>query len=176
MRGKRVLEVKYRSFRKDYDESLTLEPWCLREFKKRWYLFAHRDGIEDVHMYALDRIISAAVGKGKFKLPKKFNAHELFSGVYGTRIYGDMRCETVLLKADAMQSKYFRTLPLHSSQEETETAEDYSVFKYFITPDYDFKQDVLSFGASVEILEPEHLRKELGEIISKMNGKYYYSL
>ena len=172
MRDKRVLEVKYRSFRKDYDESLILEPWCLREFKKRWYLFAHRDGIENVHMYALDRIISAAVGKGKFKLPRRFNAHELFSGVYGTRIYDGMKCETVILKADAMQSKYFRTLPLHSSQEEIETTEDYSVFKYFITPDYDFKQDVLSFGASVEILEPEHLRKELGEIISEMNGKY----
>ena len=172
IRDKRVLEVKYRSFRKDHDESLILEPWCLREFKKRWYLFAHHDGIEGVHMYALDRIISAAVGKGKFKLPKKFNAHEMFSGVYGTRLYKDMKCETVFLKADAMQSKYFRTLPLHCSQEEVETTGDYSVFKYFITPDYDFKQDILSFGEYVEILEPEHLRKELGEIISKMFGKY----
>lgn len=172
MKDRKVLEVKYRSFRKDRDECLMLEPWCLREFKKRWYLFAHHEGIDGLHMYALDRILSATVGSGTFVLPKDFSAHEMFSGVYGVRHYGDMKCETVLLKADSMQSRYFRTLPLHSSQEEVETTADYSVFKYYLTPDYDFKQDVLSFGTSVEIIEPAHLRKEISEIVTKLCRKY----
>ena len=172
MKDKKVLEVRYRSFRKDHEESLMLEPWCLREFKKRWYLFAHHEGIDGLHMYALDRILSANVGSETFVLPKEFRAHEMFSGVYGVRLYGDMKCETVLLKADSMQSRYFRTLPLHSSQEEVETTADYSVFKYYLTPDYDFKQDVLSFGTAVEVLRPEHLRREMGETFSVLNSKY----
>jgi len=172
MRDKRVLKVRYRSFRKDHDESLVLEPWCLKEFKKRWYLFAHHDGIDGAHMYALDRFISAVVGTGKFVLPKKFNAHEMFSGVYGVYLYDDMKRETVLLKADAMQANYFRTLPLHSSQEEVERNEEYSMFKYFLTPDYDFKQDILSFGARVEILQPEILRQEFKSIINQLHLTY----
>ena len=55
-----------------------------------------------------------------------------------------------------MQAKYFRSLPLHWSQEEVETHKGYSIFSYFLTTDYDFKQDVLSFGSEVEILEPDH--------------------
>jgi len=172
MRDKKVLEVKYRSYQKDHDDELVLEPWCLREFKKRWYLFAHHEGIETAHMYALDRFLSANVGIVKFTMPKNFNAREMFAGVYGTRLYDNMKCESVVLKADARQAKYFRSLPLHSSQKEIETTDDYAVFKYFLTPDYDFKQDVLSFGASVEIIGPDHIRKEFAEQINKINNKY----
>jgi len=172
MRDKRVLEVKYRSFRKDHDEDLLLEPWCLREFKKRWYLFAHHEGIEDVHMYALDRILSASVGTKKFVLPKEFDAHEMFSGVYGIRQYEDMKRETVLLKTTSMQARYFRTLPMHSSQEEVERTDTYSVFKYYLTPDYDFKQDILSFGPNVEVLQPLSLRDEMQRTIRTMFETY----
>ena len=71
-----------------------------------------------------------------------------------------------------MQTKYFRSLPLHRSQEEVETHEDYSVFSYFLTTDYDFKQDLLSFVKEVEVLEPQSLRKDISIIITALNSKY----
>jgi predicted DNA-binding transcriptional regulator YafY len=71
-----------------------------------------------------------------------------------------------------MQAKYFKSLPLHYSQEILEETNEYTIFQYFLTPDYDFKQDVLSFGASVEILEPEHLRNEIGEMVTELNRRY----
>lgn len=172
IRDKKVLNVVYQSYRKPGPEELVLEPWCLREFKKRWYLYANNGKNEEPHMYALDRIQSIEIGKEKFSLPKKFSAHEYFSGYYGIRTYPDLRPQLVTLETNAMQAKFFRSLPLHSSQEEIEAGEDYAVFRYFLTPDYDFKQDVLSFGTSVEILEPASLRKEMGEIISNLNKKY----
>ena len=54
----------------------------------------------------------------------------------------------------------------------SETNDKYSVFTYFITPDYDFKQDVLSFGDKVEVLEPKELREEMKEIVKKLNKIY----
>ena len=71
-----------------------------------------------------------------------------------------------------MQTKYFRSLPLHRSQEEVETHKGYSIFSYFLTTDYDFKQDVLSFGSEVEVLEPESLRKEFRNTIDQMVNAY----
>ena len=79
-----------------------------------------------------------------------------------------MKKENVLLKVMARQSMYFRSLPLHSSQKEVETHDDYSVFSYFLTTDYDLKQDILSFGDKVEVLEPKELRDEMKEMIKSL--------
>jgi hypothetical protein len=172
MRNNKVLDVIYKSYQKQEEEQLTLEPYCIREFKNRWYLYAHKAGIEGPHMYALDRMLSAEVGEKSFKMPSKFSPSDFFSGVYGVRVYPDMKPETVILKAASMQANYFRSLPLHSSQEEIECTEEYSIFEYFLTPDYDFKQDVLSFGTRVEVMEPGHLREELGEIVRDLADRY----
>ena len=62
--------------------------------------------------------------------------------------------------------------PLHTSQEEIETHEDFSVFSYFLTTDYDFMQDVLSFGKEVEVLAPKTLRREISQIINSLSNNY----
>lgn len=172
IRNETVINVTYQSYRKPAPENLVLEPYCLREFKRRWYLYAHKDGDECPHMFALDRVLDMEIGKDRFSFPKTFNAHEYFAGVYGIRIYHDMKRETVILKVSNMQARYFKSLPLHQSQEVVEETPEYTVFKYFLTPDYDFRQDVLSFGAGVEVLEPEHVRQEIGKVASDLDRKY----
>ena len=172
IRNETVINVTYQSYRKPAPENLVLEPYCLREFKRRWYLYAHKDGDECPHMFALDRVLDMEIGKDRFSFPKTFNAHEYFAGVYGIRIYHDMKRETVILKVSNMQARYFKSLPLHQSQEVVEETPEYTVFKYFLIPDYDFRQDVLSFGAGVEVLEPEHVRQEIGKVASDLDRKY----
>ena len=172
IRDGKVVNVTYQSFRKQAPETLVLEPYFLREYKRRWYLYAHKDNDEGPHMLALDRVQDMEIGKTDFSLPKKFNAREYFAGIYGPRVYPDMKAETVVLKVSGMQVKYFKSLPLHYSQEIIEEKPEYTVFKYFLTPDYDFRQDVLSFGTSVEVLEPERVRKEIGETVNVLNRRY----
>ena len=84
------------------------------------------------------------------------------SACYGT-------CES-LVKNN--QQKFFRSLPLHPSQNEIETKDDYSIFEYYIQPAFDFQQTILSFGESVEVLAPEWLRTEITEKIKKMMEIY----
>lgn len=168
IRDGKVLEAVYKSYRQREAVTLILEPWCLREFKKRWYLFACKADVKELRMFALDRFQSMAIGNEKFTVPEEFNAHEFFAGIYGVRVYPDMKPVTVVVKTDAMQANYFRSLPLHPSQEEVESGEDYAVFKYFLTPDYDFKQDLLSFGERVEVLEPASLRKDFRNTVNQL--------
>lgn len=83
-----------------------------------------------------------------------------------------MKREIVKLKVYGKQVQYFRSLSLHISQKEEETHDDYSIFSYLLTADYDFRQDVLSFGDSVEVLEPKELRKSIKEIVKSLYNKY----
>ena len=83
-----------------------------------------------------------------------------------------MKSQQVLLKVYGKQVRYFRSLPLHSSQEEIETHRDHSVFAYNLAPDFDFKQDILSFGDTIEVLEPATLRNSIAHSIEILSQLY----
>ena len=82
------------------------------------------------------------------------------------------KVETVRLKANDVQRLYLRGLPLHHSQQEVETGEWHSVFEYRMRPSLDLKQEILSMGASVEVLSPAWFRDEVAGELRKMSGMY----
>ena len=167
----RMMEVNYRGFEMDDARDYLLEPFCLKEYKRRWYLFAraHRGGYSEPHSFALDRMNSAVVSEKPFTVPKSFNAQNFFSTRYGVLLYDGEKPAHIRLKVCARQANYFRTLPLHSSQKETETNAEYSIFSYYLIPNFDFIHDVVYDGDDVEVLEPVELRKRMADIIGKMN-------
>ena len=174
IRDNRKLKVRYQGYRMDEERTFELEPYFIREFKRRWYLYGHKDYDKDFkpHMYALDRMLDVEVLSDTFKLPEGLDAKAWFQSLYGVRRYDDMKPQQVLLKVYGKQVRYFRSLPLHSSQEEIETHRDHSIFAYNLAPDYDFKQDILSFGDTIEVLEPSQLRIEITTVVSNLYNHY----
>ena len=174
IRDNRMIRVHYKGYRMGEDRFFDIEPYFVREFKRRWYLYGHKDYDKDrkPHMYALDRMLSVEVLSETFKMPEDINAREWFKTIYGVRKYDDMKIQRVLIKAYGKQVRYFRSLPLHSSQEEVETHRDYSLFSYELVPDYDFIQDVLGFGDSVEIMRPLELRNRIKTIVCSLVNQY----
>ena len=166
------LEIRYKSYRKTEEETFIIEPYFLKEFKRRWYLYGYKGDADGPHMMALDRMIDVDIIPEEFTMPEEVMAEDYFRGIYGARVYPNMKREMVKLKVYGTQVQYFRSLPLHSSQKEVEKNDKYSVFTYFLTPDYDFKQDVLSFGDKVEVLEPKELREEMKGIIRSLTTRY----
>jgi predicted DNA-binding transcriptional regulator YafY len=63
-------------------------------------------------------------------------------------------------------------LPLHHSQEEKIIDDDNSIFTYFLKPTFDFKQELLKYGSSVEVLKPTWLRNEFSKIAKIMSENY----
>lgn len=174
IRDNRKVRVTYKGYTMGQEMTYELEPYFIREFKRRWYLYAHKDYDKDhePHMYALDRMSEMEVLAETFEISKSIDAEEWFSPIYGVRKYPDMKRERVVLKVYGKQVKYFRSLPLHHSQEEIETQEDFSIFTYHLAPDYDFRQDILSFGDKVEVLEPRLLREEIMKYVSRILNIY----
>lgn len=161
MQDGRTLEMTYKSFWKQDRYTIEVEPYFVKIFRQRWYMGAKHIKNDALRIYALDRVVEIQETDKTFIFPKDFNPDEYFYNCYG--IIRDDNCppEIILLKVLGTQREYLRSLPLHHSQEEIETGDDYSVFRYYLSPTYDFVQEIMSQGSKVEVLLPEHLKNEI---------------
>ena len=172
MKDGKAIEMTYQSYTRIEPNTFTAHPYCLKLFRQRWYLLARSGNHDHPRIYSLDRILNVEELDMPADIPDDFDAGECFSRYFGIILNQDIPIETVELKVDADQVMYFRSLPLHSSKTETETNEKYSVFQYRLAPTFDFKQEILSHGQSVEVLSPETLRNELHAEIKTMLQRY----
>lgn len=168
----KIIQITHHSFWKSQSYTFEIMPYCLKLFKQRWYLLAQNENFDELKLYGLDRIEHLEITDKSFKYPKDFDAEDYFSTAYGVIQNDDTMSEIVRLKVRNNQAVYFRTLPLHHSQKEVEVNKDYSIFEYYLKPTYDFKQEILSNGYNVEVLEPLWLREEMIEIIEEMIINY----
>ena len=172
MRDGKAVEITYQSFWRDEPNTFTIHPYCLKLFKQRWYVLGRSDGYDSPWIYALDeRMIDVVPLKKALKKPAKFDAADFFSNYFGVTIDSGEPV-TVKLKVIAGQVRYFESLPLHHSQQIIERTPEYSILQYRLVPTYDFRQELLSHGPNVEILEPEELRNEIKADIVQMCENY----
>lgn len=175
MRDGKVIEMTYQSFWKDEPCTYKANPYCLKLFKQRWYMLAKSEGKDSPRIYALDeRMLNVVQTDMDYKLPAKFNAEEFFAEYFGIFVGTDWESQTVKIRVAKDQEKYFDTLPLHDSQRklEEESDESYSIYRYHLAPTFDFKQELLSLGPAVEVLEPKEFREEIMDDIAKMSSLY----
>ena len=176
MRDELTLEITYRSFWRDKPNTFEIEPYCVKVFKQRWYVVARSPYYGAIRIYSLDRILHLRTTEKRFKLPKDFHPETFFKQAFGIIVDETIEPCVVKIKAFGNKRKYLQTLPLHHSQEETETAESYAVFSYFIAPTFDFKQEILSHGDEIEVVSPEWFREEMEEVVRKMSNFYQKNL
>ncbi|MDL2241582.1 WYL domain-containing protein [Bacteroidales bacterium OttesenSCG-928-L03] len=172
MRDGRTLEITHQSFWRDTPNQYEIHPYCIKVFKQRWYLIGYNPKKEDIYIYALDRIKQMEISENTFLLPKDFDGEAFFADCFGIVAGEGHEVEEVLIKAYKVRDSYIRALPLHHSQQEVENTDDYTLFSYRIKPSYDFRQELLSLGADIEVLSPEWFREEIAEIISEQFKVY----
>ena len=172
IRDNKKLEICYKSFRQVETVSMIVEPYFLKEFKRRWYLYAYKGDPDGPHIFALDRMIMVDVLPDEFAVPAKFMLGDYFRGVYGISVYPNVKVENVSLRVSVEQVQYLRTLPLHESQVEVVTENDYSIFEYDVKLNYEFMRDILALGSSVEVLAPMDLKRKVKDEINKMIENY----
>ena len=173
MKENRVLNMTYHSYWRDEENNFDVQPYCVKLFKQRWYMVAKPDyGKGELRIYSLDRILQLHTTDETFQMPKDWSAEDYFKDSYGIFVDTTEKPQPVKLKVNAYQANYIRDLKLHESQEEIERNEEYSIFRYWLCPQYDFIQELLWNGGDVEVLEPIELRDEMTEIIDSMWKKY----
>ena len=175
MRDGIVLSMKYHNFWRAIDQELTLKPYFLKVYEQRWYVIGQASTHpKELRTYALDRIITLSPTNEKFVYPGRFSPEGFFANCYGI-FHSDEKPCFIKLKVTKSQAQYLETLPLHRSQERLndECTDTHTVYRYFISPAYDFIQLLASKASSIEVLEPAELRDAVAHEVEKMYKTYF---
>lgn len=171
MRDGTVLEMTYQSFYKPAPSTFPIETYCLKMFRQRWYIVALSRGHNQLRVYSLDRIKELQPTSEKYILPADFDGETYFKDTYGVSGM-EYQPQPIEIKVVAIEANYFRTLPLHHSQEEIERNENFSIFRYNIIPSFEFTQELLKQGANLEVLSPQWYRDEFAGKIADIHKIY----
>ena len=157
LKQNRRIRFSYKSYTRSLPtDGIVLEPYFVKIFKQLWYVIGLNVKDRQVKTYALDRISSLNIQQDTFVMPEEVNPSEFFKDCFGI-ITNRNSAKRIVLRVEPTQAKYFRALPLHSSQQEV-VHDDYSIFTYKMRITYDLKEEIMSHGATIEVLEPKELK------------------
>lgn len=166
--------LTYKKYGKDEVAKVRLlSPYCLKLFKRRWYLLAKEDN--KLKIFALDdRTEKIQFSNETFVFPEGFDTVGYFRKAFGT-ITGEP--ERILVKTFGLETDYWRSTPLHPTQREVEkreeTGNDYSVFELYLYPyGFEFMQELFGRIDQIEVLEPTELRNNLSSYLDKVKARY----
>ena len=169
MKYNRKIRLDYRKYGEKTVSHRELCPYCLKMFRRRWYLLA-MDG-KALKTFALDdRTRGVKELETEFDFPKDFDPEAYFRDAFGIRNGKPLEVQVKALKKEA---DYWRSAPLHPSQKEIETADDSAVFSLNVNVDaWEFIQELLSRGDRIEVLQPASLRRIMAMRIDEMKNLY----
>ena len=165
------IEIDYQKYTSASAETLTLRPYAVKEFAKRWYLIAFCIEREGLRVYGLDRIKALRTTGTTFKIKKNFNVEELFATSFGIYL-PEGKARTITFRASEKEARFLRDLPLHKSQEELETKDGYVTFSIFVCPDKNMIMEFCRYGSRIEVLSPDDIRKEIAAELSSAAKLY----
>ena len=172
MKGEHLVGITYRRYGAEANSTFTLAPYCVKLFHQRWYLLGKFTDSGKLSVFAFDRIADVKVGEEKFTIDKEFDAADYFCDSYGIVVDNHMEVQRIVLRAYGAEPYYLRDLPLHHSQREITTTEEYSDFELNLKLTGDFKAHLLSRGQWVEVLEPQSLAEEIIEWHQEAINRY----
>ena len=151
MRDSRVLSCTYQKFSDSESYECRLRPYALKAFEGRWYLLARKNDEVEFKHFSLDRIQRLDLTDDKFR-PVAFSAKEYYAPYFGIYCDQSLRPQDILITTDEHNAHYFRTLPLHQSQQELEPEDGIYRFRLHmcVTPDFEMEMRKYS-GAKWEV-------------------------
>jgi predicted DNA-binding transcriptional regulator YafY len=157
LRNNQTIKFTYHPYTRSMaTPDVIVEPYFLKRFKQRWYITGRHVQEDKVKTYALDRMSNLNLQTDKFVPDPTFDAEAYFKDSFGI-VFTHNEVKQITLKVDSHQAKYFRALPLHSSQREM-VHDAYSIFKYNLRITPDFVEELLSHGPRVVVVSPPELR------------------
>jgi len=171
MQESRKLCITYRRYSAPESKDFTVEPYCVKLFRQRWYVLGRLlNGF--LSTFSLDRMEGVRLLDEKFRIPDDFDAESYFKDSYGIVTADNLAAERIVLRAYGKERFYLRDLPLHASQRELATAEEHTDYELHLKPTDDFKAKLMSRGQWLEVLEPQSLVEEMIEWYKKGLERY----
>lgn len=176
MRESRRIMITYRRYGAASANSFSVAPYCVKLFKRRWYVLARIDrptyNSTTMAVFALDRIENVELQKETFKIDPDFDAQEYFGECFGIVVGDGTMPERIVLRAYGLEPYYLRDLPIHHTQREVNVTEEYTDFEAYMRPTSDFKGYLMSRGEWLQVIEPKWLAIEMQNWLQAAMNRY----
>lgn len=163
-----ILKVEYKPRKSKQAYHFQVHPYSLLLYKGEFYLLCFVSG-KGMRYFALEGIKKAERMKERFEIPEDFSTSEFLKVPFGL-FHG--KPITVKVVFDKELSDYIRRHTWHPSQKIKELKDGRILLTMTTSGKEEIKVWVLSFGAKAEVIEPEFLRQEIEENISKTLALY----
>lgn len=160
MKQNRRVRLNYCRYGFSVGNTFLLSPYCIKLFHRRWYLLGKFDKGK-MSVFSFDRMENVEILDEKFNIDDDFDASDYFSECFGIVVGDGTKAEKIVLRAYGTEANYVRDLPLHHSQCEIDSTDEYADFELFMRPTSDFKAHLLSRGQWAVVLEPHWLADEI---------------
>ncbi len=154
---KKVLSIKYRSFKARSANTLLFHPYLLKEYRNRWFVFGRSKSA--LINLALDRIHDIEIiEKEKYRENDLFDPETFFEDLVGVTKNIGMKAEKIRFRADSRNAPYVLTKPFHKSQEIIEKHEDGSItFEIEVIINQELQREFFGYADTIKIISPRSL-------------------
>ena len=167
-----VIEIIYKSFKRNEKQSFNIHPYFLKQFNNRWFVFGLNDVSDRLINLALDRIVEINESKIKFKPNNKIDFNEYFEDIIGVSVNGTGKVQHIVMAVNNDLMPYIETKPLHGSQKIKEKQKTHSIISLDLIPNYELESLLLSYGEGLQVLEPKELRAKIADRIKILYSQY----
>ena len=184
------IKVTYRRYGNQEDTEWVLDPYCIKLFRRRWYLLCHfpeSDSRSIKHstaqaikpsttqaikhsnnqafiLLSFDRITSLTLTDEPFTVAPDFDAETFFKDYFGVMTDPRIPLKRIVLRAYGNERYALRDLPLHPSQKLLSEADDHVDFEVRLRPTTDFLAHLLSRGRWVEVISPNDIAQKIKQL------------
>ena len=169
--NRQVLDVDYRPFFGD-SESITIHPYFLKQYWRRWYLFAKREGETDVEAFSLDCMESVAINKDIKYKGTKTSFKKYFKDLVGVTMPPETDVEHIELWADASIVPYLLAMPIHESQKIRIDDEKNCTVMLDVMINHELIQELMYYGELLAVKSPLYFRDEMMEKFDWVKNSY----
>ncbi len=167
-----TLKIRYHNYKNGGKEFLfVIHPYYVKQYNNRWFLFGLDNKRKEISNLALDRINSVDVVSDIEFIPNtSVDFEHYFDNVIGVTVPLSDPIEITLQFAEN-RFMYVVSKPLHQSQQILDR--DKCIVRINVIPNRELDQQVLSFGADIEVLSPKSFRSHIQKKIEENYKKYF---
>ena len=168
---KDVLTIEYCRFGYEPKERI-IYPYYMKQYRRRWYLFATIKDHDFVTCFSLDRILSVRINNEEEFRETTIDFNHYFDDIVGVTHPDNGVVEHIVIEGDGWAEYYLRTLPIHPLQQLESLGEKGCRVMMDLMINRELEREILSYGEHLKVKAPESLRKRMTILLGILMEEY----
>jgi predicted DNA-binding transcriptional regulator YafY len=154
----RTLRTRYYSASRDSEDTRDIDPYHLTFHNGGLYLVAHCHLRNALRIFAVERMRTVELGRGRFDVLRDFDAEKYLAGAWGM-LRGEL--VTVRVVFARALAPYIRERLWHPSQKLRDLPDGRVEMTLLVADTLEVRRWILGYGVQAEVVEPAGLRQAL---------------